>query len=79
MCVYLVCDHFITCSNLNDPFNLSFESATSVWSHFSTLWLVFSNTSVLHPHYLKGLYLNLHKFLRCFNGSRSRVTRFLYY
>ncbi|MPD04887.1 hypothetical protein E2C01_100598 [Portunus trituberculatus] len=44
-----------------------------------TILLAFSNTSTLHLHCCKRLYLNCHEFLRCFYGSRGRVTRFLHY
>ena len=33
---------------------------------FSELWLVFSNTSVLHLHYFKRLYVNWDRFLSVF-------------
>ncbi|MPC27923.1 hypothetical protein E2C01_021112 [Portunus trituberculatus] len=46
---------------------------------FFTLGLVITNPSELHLHYFKRLYLSLHEFLRCFYGSRGRVTRFLQY
>ena len=32
---------------------------------------ILKHTSVLHLHYFKTLYLNLHEFLRCLYGSRE--------